>query len=158
MLNVVNPRAPATGLLYKTFPKNITVHRMKQIVRSLANSDIHDISLFIERENGYKKLDELSDVGIGELLLDDDTVYFIEDKFFSHDCLIKVKYSNNATQRLIGMVGSEQGETVLTLKLRTQEQFGFPVSSVNFFDRVYRKRDNYHIQNQNQGSYLITIS
>ena len=126
--------------MYKTFPKNMTVNQMKKNIlleqgqgvpwpsRSLPPGPATEISLFLERGPNYRKLD--GDGSIGDLLSDYDTVHFIEDKFFDAGWTIPVVFNDTE----IGRVGTNQRDTVLSVKLRIQEQMGFPVTSVNFSD------------------------
>ena len=126
--------------MYKTFPRNMTVNQMKKSIlweqdqgvpwpsRSLPPAPNTEISLFLERGLNYRKLD--GDGPIGDDLSDYDTVHFIEDKFFDAGWTIPVLFNDTE----IGRVGTNQRDTVLSVKLRVQEQMGFPVASVNFSD------------------------
>ena len=144
--------------MYKTFPRNMTVNQMKKSIlleqgqevpwpsRSLPPGPATEISLFLERGLNYRKLDDEAPIGdvlpkndtcyrklnddgpIGDLLSDYDTVHFIEDKFFDAGWTIPVLFNDTE----IGRVGTNQRDTVLSVKLRVQEQMGFPVASVNF--------------------------
>ena len=126
--------------MYKTFPRNMTVNQMKKNIlleqgqgvpwpsRSLPPGPTIEISLFRECGSNYRKLD--GDGPIGDVLSDYDTVHFIEDKFFDEGWTIPVLFNDTE----IGRVGTNQRDTVLSVKLRVQEQMGFPVASVTFSD------------------------
>ena len=104
---------------FKTFPRNMTVNQMKQKLLG------EDIILFLQPGRGYRKFD--GDAPIGEAFSNYHVVYYIEDRFFDPPWVSRVYYEDLE----IGRVGCVQGDTVLSVKLRVQEQMGFPVCCVD---------------------------
>ena len=140
---------------YKTFSKSITVAQMKQTILSadsIFGSDhknlVTDVWLFLECGDSYRELDD--EATIGAVLSDNDIVYFIEDRFFPEAAMIPLRLGEK-----IASVGYGVDDTVLSVKLRTQAQFGFPVScmrvSLNVLginlknDRTIKKDTKYRI-------------
>ena len=87
------------------------------------------IWLFVERGESYKKLPDAAPVG--SVLSNNDVVYFIEDKFFSESHTIPVYYKDEEIGRVGRSWGDGKYDTVLSVKLRLQEQMGFPVASAD---------------------------
>ena len=122
------------AIWYKTFSKSITVAQMKQTILSTdtffsADEErnlVKDIWLFVNQGDSYRELDD--EATIGEIISNDDTVYFIEDRFFPETAMILVNLLPIGKE--IGSVGCSIEDTVLSVKLRVQAQFGFPVSHV----------------------------
>ena len=140
---------------YKTFSKSITVAQMKQTILStdsLFNADedrnlVKDIWLFMQCDDGnYRELDD--EVPIGSKLSDDSVVHFIEDRFFPDATIV------HYGQR-IGSVGYGVEDTVLSVKLRVQAQFGFPMSLVHVRQNYSSCRDDATIQNDTK--YRIVV-
>ena len=123
---------------FKHFPKNITVNQMKQRIHRnshffLNPVEVEDVWLFVQRGKSYQKLDD--EAPIGEELSNNDIVHIVADRFFEQRDLIPVLYKCEEVDR-IGWerrykVHKYESETVLSVKLRVQEQLGFPVSTVN---------------------------
>ena len=150
---------------FKQFPRNMTIGQMKKAIRSVdhfftidrnykyaTQNDptlLTDILLFREHGESYRKMDD-DEEPIGAKLADNDVVYFIEERFFSREEMIMVYYMGEE----IGSVGwskqnaagSGQNETVLSLKLRVQDQLGFPVSCVDVKDDVGSMENNEYIE------------
>ena len=97
----------------------MTVNRMKQ--KFLWK----DIILFLQTGSGYRKFD--GDAPIGEVLSNCHIVYYIEYRFVDPPWVLRVYYEDLE----IGRVGCDQGDTALSVKLRVQEQMGFPVCCVD---------------------------
>ena len=71
------------------------------------------------------KLDD--NTKIDAVLRDNDVVHFVTDGFYHKSEKILIYYKN----REIGRVGWREGDTALTVKLRVQQQLGFPVACVD---------------------------
>ena len=71
---------------------------------------------------------------IGSVLCNNDIVYFIEDRFFNKSLLIPVYYNNKEIGRVGWSADGKRCDTVLSVKLRLQEQMGFPVTSADIKD------------------------
>ena len=131
---------------FKQFPKSMTIKQMKQAIKSVnyffridpddAPHDdptlTSDITLFLQcDDDSYRKLED--EVPVGEQLSDNDIVHFIEERFFNKEEMMSVFYKDEE----IGDVGwsiqyeRENMETVLSMKLRVQDQLGFPVTCVD---------------------------
>ena len=126
MINLVNHQG---SRYFHAFPKSISIMEMK---RDLPSGHGFDVSFFTEknwaflrRGERYSKLNDNST--IENVLADNDVVYFVKDDFFRHTHKIPVYYKNKE----IGGVGWSNGDTALTMKLRVQQQLGFPVASVD---------------------------
>ena len=120
----------------KSFPKRITVDVLKQGIQSVNsffgtyNPDQRKgVWLFVKRGESYKKLPDAAP--IGSVLSDNDVVHFIEDRFFSKGQLIPVYYNNKEINRVGCSRDDDNYDTVLSVKLRLQEQLGFPVDSAD---------------------------
>ena len=133
---------------FKQFPRNMTIGQMKKAIRSVNHfftidpsyatskdpTFLTDILLFREHGESYRKMDD-DEMPIGAKLSNNDVVHFIEERFFSRWEMIMVYYLGEE----IGSVGwsrqneprSCENETVLSVKLRVQDQLGFPVSCVD---------------------------
>ena len=94
----------------------------------------------------YRKLDD--DVTIGVTLSDNDVIHFVEDRIFTEDQLIPVYFGGDQ----IGRVGGVDEDRVLSLKLRVQEQLGFPVKSVDY------KQDGKSLENDKQVLFRANVS
>ena len=133
------------GHWFKQFPRSMTINQMKKAIMSVnhfftidpnyATFDdptlLTDILLFRKHCDSYSKLDD-DEAPIGAKLSNNDVVHFIEERFFNSWQMIAVYYQNKD----IGIVGwSKQNdlnnETALSVKLRVQDQLGFPVSRVD---------------------------
>ena len=133
---------------FKQFPRSMTIKQMKKAIRSVNHFfTIHpsyatyndttlltDILLFREHGESYRIMDDDGEP-IGEKLSNNDVFHFIEERFFSRGEMIMVYYRGEE----IGSVGwikqnapdSYNNETALNVKLRVQDQLGFPVSCVD---------------------------
>ena len=135
-INLVNQKGKSW---YKTFPKTTKVEQIKQIILTKYSifgsaedkNYIEDLWFFVECSEPYcgatyRELDHEAPIGLK--LSDSDVVYFIEDRFFPEEVMVPVNpfYFNGN----IGHVGCSVDHTVLSVKLRVQAQFGFPVSGV----------------------------
>ena len=130
------------GVRYqKSFPKRITVNILKQEIQSVDSffgeyypDQRKGVWLFVERGKSYKKLPDAAP--IGSVLCNNDVVHFIEDRFFREGMLIPVYYNGEKMDRVgrTSDYGDSKGDTVLSVKLRLQEQLGFPVASADVKD------------------------
>ena len=140
---------------YKSFPKNMTVEQLKKTIKSVDHFFIidpkdketyndpwllMDIILFVQRGESYQKLDD--EVQLGSVLSNNDVVHFIEDRFFEQRYMLPVYYNDEEIDR-VGWSNRTIGprdeyrcysDTVLSLKLRVQEELGFPVSCLSVKD------------------------
>ena len=146
---------------FKQFPRSMTIEQMKKAIRSVDHffttdpfyatyndtTLLTDILLFREDGESYRKMDD-DEMPIGVKLSDNDVVHFIEERFFNKREMITVFYNNKE----IGSIGwsmqnasdSCENETVLSLKLRLQDQLGLPVSCVDVkCDRESMENDDY---------------
>ena len=130
---------------YKSFPRNITVNQMKQRIRLVnrffTGKDrdlLQDVWLFVKHGKSYQRLDE--EAIIGAVLSDNDVIYLVEDRFFDEDDMFPVYCNGQEIGRIGWTITSEhqgnryykyQSDMALTLKLRTQELLGFPVTSID---------------------------
>ena len=134
---------------YKTFSRSMIINQMKQTILSTdslfsADEDknlLKDIWLFVERGDSYRELDD--EAKIGAILSDEDAVYFIEDRFFPEAAMISV----NRYGEKIGSVGCSVDDTVLSVKLRVQAQFGFPMSRVRVSSQGFNLKNDRTILN-----------
>ena len=132
---------------FKTFPRNMTVNQMKQKLLG------EDIILFLQPGRGYRKFD--GDAPIGEAFSNYHVVYYIEDRFFDPPWVLRVYYEDLE----IGRVGCVQGDTVLSVKLRVQEQIGFPVCCMDL--QCFNGRRWSSVSNGEKignGSYWVNVS
>lgn len=133
---------------FKQFPRSMTIGQMQKAIRSVDyfftidpgyatfndTTLLTDILLFLKDGDSYIKLDD-GEAPIGAKLSDNNVVHFIEERFFSPWQMITVYNQDDE----IGSVGwsmqnrpqSCKNEMALSLKLRVQDQLGFPVSCVD---------------------------
>ena len=131
---------------YKSFPRNLTLSQMKQRIRLvdkffLAEEKdlLDDVWLFIQYNESFQRLDEdNAEQPVGSILSDNDVIYLVEDRFFPESDMYPVYYKGEEIGRVGWIMGFESvgyyrhySDTALSLKLRIQEQLGFPVHSVN---------------------------
>ena len=125
----------------KTFPRSISISQMKQRIRRFLgdDKDLDDIWLFIQIKKSYQRLDDDEDSQIGSILVDNDVIFLVEDRFFEESDVFPVYYKRKeigrigwkiTTARADGKI-SNLSDTALSLKLRIQELLGFPVSSID---------------------------
>ena len=67
------------------------------------------------------------------MLSDDDTIYIALNGFFQHFYPLYFNF------KVIGKVGVGMEESVLSVKLRTQEQTGVPVSNISILRQIPRR-------------------
>ena len=103
---------------FKYFPRKMMVKHMKREIQA------KHISLFLERFTNYRKLDD--EQPIGDVLSHNAVIYYIEDKFFKPNEMIRVFHKCVKIEK----IGHIENETVRSIKLRVQEHLGFPVSSL----------------------------
>ena len=130
----------------KTFPRSISISQMKQRIRRFLgdDKDLDDIWLFKQIKKSYHRLDNddaNDETPIGSVLSHTDVIYLVEDRFFSMDAIdvFPVYYKRKEIGRVGWKITTEtrgtytryHSETALSLKLRIQEQLGFPVTSVD---------------------------
>ena len=133
---------------YKTFSKNVRVVQMKQTILSTdtffsADEDrnlVKDVWLYMQCGASYTELDD--EMPIGSKLSDDSVVYLIEDRFFPEVAVVTVYYDDYVPPRKIGPVAYSDDDTVLSVKLCVQAQFGFPVSCVRVSSNECFNLDN----------------
>ena len=131
---------------FKAFPRNMPVN---QIEHKLLGEDI---ILFLQTGSGYRKFD--GDAPIGEVLSNCHVVYYIENRFFDPPWALRVYYEDLE----IGRIGCVQGDTVLSVKLRVQEQMGFTVCCMevqSFNGRRLSSMSN--CEKIGNGSYWVNI-
>ena len=108
---------------------------------------VEDVWLFVEHgDYNYRKLDD--EAPISAELSNNDIVHIVSDRFFEQRDMIAV-YSDNKFDE-VGFErkhsnGNYQSETLLSLKLRVQEQFGFPVPSSTVFVSGAQVPDDDHM-------------
>ena len=136
-LNIIDTR---NEMHYKSIPSDITIQELKKtIMYSKQYSEVHygsfdNIIMFTKTDdNVYKRLCENCKITVGDLLSDNDTIYLSSDNFFKN--FYPLYYNGNE----IGKVGVGFEESVLSIKLRTQEQMGIPVSNIRILDRIPHK-------------------
>ena len=126
MVNLVNQKGSS---YFHAFPRRMSIKEMKQKIPSG-----HGFKLSLRTDKNwafprqgerYKKLDD--NVKIDYVLSDNDVVHFVTDGFYHESEKILIYYKN----REIGRVGWREGDTALTVKLRVQQQLGFPVACVD---------------------------
>ena len=116
---------------WKAFPRTMTIKQLKD-ERSFRGDFFKNISrqvsvwVFLQKGKTYKKLQDKATVG--SVLTDNDVVHLVDDRYYPDDQMIPVFYGG----KRIGRVGYSHNETVLTVKLRLQEQMGFPVAGLDF--------------------------
>ena len=117
---------------------------MKQRIRRFLgdDKDVDDIWLFKQINKTYQRIDDDDDdddPAIGSVMSDNDVIYLVEDKFLHESEMFPVYYKGKKVGRIWWKITTETvgrhtlflSDTVLSLKLRIQEQLGFPVSSVD---------------------------
>ena len=126
------------------FPRRITVNQMKQRIRLVDRffTDrykdlLEDVWLFIQQGELYQRLDEES--ALDAVLSDNDVIHLVENRFFSLDDLRTVYHKGQEVGRVGWIIRTEYdsnkcyyySDTALSLKLRIQEQLGFPVNYID---------------------------
>ena len=157
---------------FKSFPKNMTVKELKKTIISVDHffgidpkqkykySDpwlLMDIILFVQRGERYQKLD--NEARIGAVLSNNDVVHFIEDRFFEEKHMIPVYYNEEEidrvgwSSRFFYQVGDLRyhSDTALSLKLRVQEELGFPVTCLDVKEGTCFLSNNITIRNPPSG-------
>ena len=69
-------------------------------------------------------------------------MFFIEDRFFAEAAVVTVYYDDCTPPQKIGPVAYSVDDTVLSVKLRVQAQFGFPVPCMRVCSQVGFNLDN----------------
>ena len=128
MIKLVSQRG---SVLNYAFPRSMKTWQLKQTVKTKCkffdNSEfLVNIWAFLQKGESYRKLQD--DVTIGSILSDYDVIHFVEDRMFKEDQMIPVYYEGKE----IGRVGGVQGDSLVSLRLRVQEQMGFPVGCVHY--------------------------
>ena len=114
---------------YKQFPRDFILWEVKKTMisakRFYGHFDFYDIIMFTKTgDNVCKKFDLDLNVPIGDIFSDGDTVYLSVDNFFERSC--PLYFQGNK----IGKVGLGHTESVLSAKLRTQEQTEIPAQNI----------------------------
>ena len=101
------------------------------IMNAIGKEGVRDISMFVNCGNDrYNRL-ESDTVPVCQLLPEDKTVYFIE-YWFSLKWFWPVHYQGKEVGQIFCYWGNEERyETVLSVKLRIQEEMGIPVNCIN---------------------------
>ena len=120
------------------------MNQMEQRVRRFLgdDKDLDDVWLFKQIKKFYQRLDDDEEEAlVREILSDDDVIYLVEDRFFNDDAIdvFPVYYKGEEVARVGWKITTErvggnirhQSDTALSLKLRIQEQLGFPISSIH---------------------------
>ena len=132
IIKVVNPKGRVT---YEKFHKTTTVRGMKKIIdHYLCDQFVTDISMFVPSGiNTYTKLDTSGDATISLLFPTNKTIYFIEDRSFQLSWPV---YYNQTEYGRIYISGHGMGtlDTVRSIKLRIQDEFGIPYNCTNVFE------------------------
>ena len=134
MVNLVNQKG---SKYFYAFPKRMSIKEMKQKNRLKYDCDISYFSwAFLQQGERYRKLDD--EAGIDDVLCDNDVVHFVEDELFPDSQKILIYYNSQE----VGRVGWRKEDTALTVKLRVQQQLGFPVACVDLKEdrEVFGKR------------------
>ena len=133
-LNIIDTR---NEMHYKSIPSDITIQELKKtIMYSKQYSEVYygsfdNIIMFTKTDdNVYKRLCENCKIIVGDLLSDNDSIYLSSDNFFKK--FYPLYYDGNE----IGKVGVGFEESVLSIKLRTQEQTGIPVSNIRILTSI----------------------
>ena len=110
---------------------------MKQRIRLVTDFFKHteyleDIWLFLQCGKSYRKLS--GEAPLGEVVPNNGIIHLVEDVFFSESDMMPV-YCNGEEVDRVGWNKQHAGlttlrDTVLSQKLRVQNQLGFPVSCV----------------------------
>ena len=136
-LNIVNTR---NEMNCRSFPRNTTLNDFKKTVIYFRQyyekyyGTFTNIIMFTKKVNNvYKRLHENRNITIGDLFSENDTIYLSIDDFFRYS--YPLYYDGNE----IGKVGVGYEESVLSIKLRTQEQTGIPVSNIRILGRIPHK-------------------
>ena len=137
LLNIVNTR---NEMHYKRISSDITIKELKKTImysKPYSNQgygSYDNIMMFTKTGNNvYKMLCENRKVAVGDLFSNHDTIYLTSDIFFENS--YPLYYDGND----IGKVGVGYEESVLSIKLRTQEQTGIPVSNIRILTGIPRK-------------------
>ena len=135
-IHLVTPRGEH---LYKTYPITITVNQMKQRIRLVTDlfkdtEYLEDIWLFLQCDKNYRKLN--GEAPLGEVVPNNGIIHFVEDVFFSESDMMTVYCEGKEVDRVgwnkrhLKEYNIWERDTVLSLKLRIQNQLGFPVSCI----------------------------
>ena len=137
LLNIVNTR---NEMHYKCIPSDITIKELKKTIMyskpfsNQGHGSYDNIMMFTKTgNNAYKILCENRKVTVGDLFSNHDTIYLTSDIFFENS--YPLYYDGND----IGKVGVGYEESVLSIKLRTQEQMGIPVSNIRILTGIPHK-------------------
>ena len=162
-LNIANTR---NEMNCRRFPRNTTLNDFMETMiyykkyYEQYSGTFNNILMFTKKDNNvYKRLYENRNVIIGDLFLENDTIYLSIDDFFRNS--YPLYYDGNE----IGKVGVGYEESVLSIKLRTQEQTGIPVSNIRILTGVPYKvqvrmvsSGGYPSQYQGSNGYYSAVS
>ena len=127
-LNIVNTESKRS---FRMFPRWSSFLEVKRILASVHHFDFF---MFVKRRNNvYQELGTAHDIPVDHMLKDGDTIYLNKNDFFRSYCRL---YFNGSE---VGNFGFG-GESVLSLKLRTQLLTGVPVRNINIMSQSPRTR------------------
>ena len=127
-LNIVNTESKRS---FRMFPRWSSFLEVKRILASVHHFDFF---MFVERRNNvYQELGTAHDIPVDHVLKDGDTIYLSKNDFFRSYCRL---YFNGSEGGNFGF----GGESVLSLKLRTQLLTGVPVRNINIMSQSPRTR------------------
>ena len=118
-LNIVDTESKK---IWRMFSRWSSLQELKKVLASVRHFDFF---MFVKYGNGtYQKLDTAHDLVVDQIFTDNDTIYLSKDDFFRSYCRLHFKGFE------VGHVGFG-GESVLSIKLRTQLLSGVPVRNIN---------------------------
>ena len=140
---------------YKKVLKNLTVKELEVMVLKLfCDQNVSDISLFVTSDQiKYVKVDPSKDVSVGEILSDDQTICYLEDK-----CEYKNSWWAKKGDVGIGRVYGDENDTAEVVKLRVQDQLGIPANHVSVKSREIHIDDSlslHHYGMEDDGKFRV---
>ena len=136
MINILNVNGE---YISKRVAKHKTIRQLKADIlhtkRLYTIFDYYDVIMFIRiGDNTYMELDPDVHLSVGEVLVENDTLYLCANTFFTHHYPLFYNGTN------LGKVGVVYQQSVLNLKLWTQIQTGIPVRNIRVLGNPPPKR------------------
>lgn len=146
------------GNSYHKVTKSCTVNKLKNVImKSRCDDDVTDISMFVTCANdGYKKLDPNENVLLVTKLSSDHMIYFLEEKLV-FDSVYQIFYQDKEVGKVLSSRLCKNNHfyynTVLSVKLRIQDEMGIPTKSIKIYSccgtKIDPRTDEHIMKNDN---------
>ena len=144
--------------VHRKIPTITTVHELNMMIKEqFCDEKVIDIILFVTNDQiKYGKVASCNGMLVGDVLSDDQTVCYLENKYEFDSCYV-VKHQDVE----IGRVYGARGDTVSIIKLRVQNQLGISANCLTVTKSVWVYnvcKEMSTRENEKIGDLEITIS